>query len=210
MKKGLFIVLDSGEGGGKGTQIKLLAKKLGEAAIITREPGGSPYAEEIRKIIKESPNAKQANSETLFSLFWAARADHLKNTIIPALKAGKIVISDRFDASTYGYQIVGEKNKKLEQLFWLMRKLVVGKYVPDLYIYLDIKPEIGLARKTSQGAGEVAHFEERELAFHRRMRRGYRQFFKSVPHAIINANQPVELVECDIAEAFKKHLGLYF
>jgi dTMP kinase len=210
MKKGLFIVLDSGEGGGKGTQIKLLEKKLGKAAIITREPGGSPYAEEIRKIIKESPNAKQANSETLFGLFWASRADHLKNTIIPALRKRKIVLSDRFDAATYAYQIVGEQNKRLEQLFWLMRKLIVGKYVPDLYIYLDIKPEIGLARKTAQGPGEIAHFEERELAFHRRMRRGYTQFFKCVPHAIINADQPVELVERDIAEALKKHLGLYF
>lgn len=208
MKKGLFIVFDSGEGGGKGTQIDLLKWKLGKGTVFTREPGGSPYAEEIRKIIKESPNAKQANSETLFSLFWAARADHLKNTIIPALKVGKIVISDRFDSSTYAYQIVGEQNKKLEPLFWLMRKQIVGKHVPDLYIYLDIKPEIGLARKTAQGSQEVAHFEERELAFHRRMRKGYTEFFKSVPHAIINANQPVDMVEKDILAVLKKKLKL--
>lgn len=208
MKKGKFIVLDSGEGGGKGTQIELLKKKFGNRVVITREPGGTPYAEEIRQIIKESPNAKQADARTLFALFWAARADHLKNTIIPALKAGKIVISDRFDSSTYAYQIIGEQAKELEQLFWLMRQSYVGKFTPDLYIYLDIRPEVGLSRKGTQGSKEVAHFEERELAFHRRMRKGYRLFFENVPHAIINAEQPVEFVHVDILAAIKKNLNI--
>jgi dTMP kinase len=208
MKKGLFIVLDSGEGGGKGTQLDLLKGKFGDRVIITREPGGSPYAEEIRHIIKHSPHAKQADSRTLFSLFWAARADHLKNTIVPALKDGKIVISDRFDSSTFAYQIIGEQNIELEGLFWQLRQLFVGEYTPDLYVYLDIRPEIGLSRKDSQGGSERGHFEEREFAFHRRIRRGYRQFFKHVPHVVIDAEQTIERVQADLLLALQKYLKL--
>src|SRR5579864_4280814 len=107
MEKGKFIVLEGGEGAGKSTQLRVIKEILGDDIVITREPGGSPYAEEIRNVILKSTNAGQADAKTHFALFWAARADHMKNTVLPALNAGKHVISDRFDSSTFAYQIYG-------------------------------------------------------------------------------------------------------
>ena len=210
MKKGLFIVLDSGEGSGKSTQLKLLKEKLGDKLVVTREPGGTPYAEEIRKLILHSPNAAQADAKTMFGLFWAARADHLKNLIAPALRQDKIVITDRFDSSTYAYQIVAQKAGELKEFFWQMRDFYLGSLKPDLYIYLDIKPEIGLARKSGQDASEQTHFEARELEFHENLRIGYKTFLEKVPHAIIDASQSIDIVQNDLLLALYEHLGLSF
>ncbi|MCX6717094.1 MAG: dTMP kinase, partial [Candidatus Taylorbacteria bacterium] len=155
MKKGLFIVVDSGEGAGKTSQLNRAKEVFGDSLVLTREPCGSPYAEEIRNIILKSPNAGQADANTLFALFWAARADHMKNTIIPALEAGKTVISDRFDSSTFAYQIIAQEAKELKDFFWQMRDFYLGDLKPDIYIYFDIDPVIGLARKTGQGPEEI-------------------------------------------------------
>lgn len=208
MKKGLFIVLDSGEGSGKSTQLKLLQEKLGDKLVVTREPGGTPYAEEIRKLILHSPNAGQADAKTMFGLFWAARADHLKNLIKPSLEAGKIVVCDRFDSSTYAYQIVAQGASELEGFFWQMRDFYLGSLKPDLYIYLDIKPEVGLARKSGQDASEQTHFEAREIEFHKKLRVGYKAFLEKVPHAIVDAGQSVDMVQNDLLLALYEHLGL--
>ncbi len=191
--KGIFIMLDSGEGAGKTTQLIKAKEFFGDSIVLTREPGGSPYAEEIRSVILNSPHAKQADPKTLFMLFWAARVDHLKNTIIPALDAGKIVISDRFDSSTFAYQIVAQGARHLEKLFWQMRELSLGDYVPDLYIYLDIDPKIGLGRKTAQKT-EINHFEERPFEFHEKLRVGFREFLGHVPHEVIDASASLDRV----------------
>lgn len=204
MKK--FIVIEGGEGAGKGTQIAKLKEKFGEQIVTTREPGGSPYAEEIRTIILKSPNAGQANAKTHFALFWAARADHLKNTVIPALEAGKTVISDRFDSSTFAYQIFGQEASELKDFFWTMRDFYLGDIKPDLYIYLDVKVEEGLRRKHSQGGDEINHFDERKIDFHNRMRTGFMEFLQHVPHVIIDANPPTEEVALALQEEIKKHL----
>jgi dTMP kinase len=107
-KKGKFIVLDSGEGAGKTLQLKRAEEFFGDKILVTREPGGSKYAEQIRELILHSIYASQADAKTLFALFWAARADHLDKTIRPALLAGKTVLTDRFDSSTYAYQIIAQ------------------------------------------------------------------------------------------------------
>ncbi|MDP2650293.1 MAG: dTMP kinase, partial [bacterium] len=99
-KKGTFIVIDGGEGSGTTTVAKAVVEHFGWGAVYTREPGGSPYAEKIRDLVL-SDEAKHSDAETQFALFWAARRDHLKHSVIPALADGKIVISDRFDSSTY-------------------------------------------------------------------------------------------------------------
>lgn len=206
LEKGGLIVLDGGEGCGKSTLESSLKELYRDKIVVTREPGGSHYAEEIRKIILESPNAKQANADTMFHLFWAARADHLKNIIIPAVQAGKIVICGRFDSSTFAYQIVAQGAKYLEELFWRTREHILkgGKYEPDVYVYLDLDPEIGLARKKI-GDCEKNHFDERELKFHQDLRTGFKQFFaqknypinrlgKTSTSIIIDANQSKEKV----------------
>ena len=197
MKKGLFIVVDSGEGAGKTSQLNRAKEVFGDSLVLTREPGGSPYAEEIRNLILKSPNAKQADAKTLFALFWASRADHIKNTVIPALEAGKIVISDRFDSSTFAYQIVGQESSELREFFWQVRDLFLGDIKPDHYVYLNLDPLEGLKRKAGQGAEESNHFEEKDLPFHYRMRSGFLEFMEKVPHTIIDASKSKEDVKKD-------------
>jgi len=207
MQKGKFIVVDSGEGAGKTSQIKRAKEFFGDKVVLTREPGGSLYAEEIRNVILKSPNAGQADAKTLFALFWAARADHLKNTIIPALKEGKIVICDRFDSSTFAYQIVAQGARELEKFFWQTRGFYLGDIKPDLYIYFDIDPKIGISRKLKQGGEELNHFEERNMKFHESLRVGFKEFMKKVPHEIINAEKPLEDVWNDFKKVLEKEIN---
>lgn len=204
MKKGLFIVVDSGEGAGKTSQLERAKKFFGDSLVLTREPGGSPYAEEIRQVILKSPNAGQADAKTLFALFWAARADHLKNTILPALEAGKTVITDRFDSSTFAYQIAAQGARELEPLFWQMREVFLGELKPDLYIYFDVDPAIGLARKNNQGGEELNHFEARQIDFHQKQRAGCKEFMARVPHVVIDASQSIDRVWEDFKKALEK------
>lgn len=207
MKKGKLIVVDSGEGAGKTTQTKRAEAFYGNLVVLTREPGGSPYAKEIREIILKSQNAGQADAKTMFALFWAARADHMKNTIIPALNEGKIVICDRFDSSTFAYQIVAQGARELEKMFWQMRDFYLGDFKPDLYIYFDIDPGIGLGRKKGQGAEENNHFEERDLTFHNALREGFKEFLGHVPHEIIDASQSVDKVWNDFQAVLEKEIN---
>lgn len=190
-----FIVLDGGEGTGTTTMSKDAVAAL-EAehipALWTREPGGSPYAEKIRELIL-SDDAKHADAETMFGLFWAARRDHLQQTVIPALTAGKVVISDRFDSSTWAYQICAQEQRQLSDLFWAMRKHYLGEYMPDLYIILDAAPSIALQR-AKRRAGKVTHFDEREVDFHNRVREGFKEFTHMAPHRVIDAGEEKEVV----------------
>lgn len=206
MKKGLFIVVDSGEGAGKTTQLENARKFFGDKIVVTREPGGSPYAEEIRSLILNSKNASQADAKTLFALFWAARADHLKNTIIPALENGKTVVCDRFDSTTFAYQIVAQGSKDWEEFFWQTRDFYLGDIKPDLYVYFDLDPKIGIARKNNQGPDERNHIDERSMDFHNKGRAGFKEFMKKVPHKIINAEQPVEKVWDDFRKVLESEI----
>lgn len=192
-KRGVFIVIDGGEGAGKSTQMKQLKERFGEDVLVTREPGGSPYAEEIRQLILSSEHAGEANALTMFALFWAARADHLAHTIIPALEQGRTVISDRFDSATFSHQIYGQGARDLEDLFWVMREEYLSQCSPDLYIFLDIDPKIALGRKVS-GSSEHNHFDERDLDFHERVREGLRAFATRTNAVAIDASKPVNEV----------------
>lgn len=206
MKKGKFFVLEGGEGSGKSSQIKKMREHFGERLLVTREPGGSSYAEEIRALILNSKSAKQADAKTHFALFWAARADHMKNTILPALARGQCVLCDRFDSSTYAYQVFAQEAGELKRFFWDMRKFYLGKNVPARYFFLDVEPKVGLARKRTQKGETLNHFDERDIAFHTRMRRGLLHFFKQVPQTIINANPPFEVVTRSLIAQLEKHI----
>ena len=194
MEKGKFIVIEGGEGAGKGTQINLLKDRFGEDLVITREPGGTPLAEEIRSVIR-SDLASDANAKTMMCLFWASRAENLEKVIIPSLKKGKTVIADRFDSSTWAYQIFAQKGQELRDLFLDMRKVYLGEYMPDLYVYLNVDIETGLKRKQED---EISHFETRESDFYERIHEGYLDFFKNVPHHIIDANRSIEEINKDL------------
>jgi dTMP kinase len=198
MTRGRFIVVDGCEGAGKTTQLKRLRERFPDA-VFTREPGGSPYAEAIREVILYHPNAKTADDATLLCLFCAARLDHMRNTILPALEAGKDVITDRFDSVTYAYQLYAKKNEHLEPLFFKLREEFTRDATPDKYILLDIDPRVGLARKQDQsaaGAERLNHMDERELAFHEAAREGFKKFAEKVaaPLVIIDASAPIDVV----------------
>ncbi|OHA19235.1 MAG: dTMP kinase [Candidatus Taylorbacteria bacterium RIFCSPHIGHO2_02_FULL_47_18] len=205
-KKGKFFVLEGGEGSGKSSQLKKLSEYFGERVLITREPGGSPYAEEIRSLILNSENAKQADAKTHFALFWAARADHLKNTILPALARRQNVLVDRFDSSTYAYQVFAQEASELKDFFWKMRQFYLGKNIPSRYFFLDVEPSIGLARKQKQKREVLNHFDERDVQFHTRMRKGFLDFFKQVPYSTIDANQPFDTVTMTLVTELKKYI----
>jgi dTMP kinase len=205
MQKGKFIVIEGSEGSGKSTQLKKLATHFGDRVVITREPGGSPYAEEIRQIILHSSYAGQADAKTLFGLFWAARADHIRNTILPALESGKTVLCDRFDSSTYAYQIFGQQAENLKDQFFTFRDFFLGNTKPDLYIFLDVDVQIGLGRKQVQ-QDELNHFEARKVDFFQRMQKGFDEFFKQVPSIRIDANPDIETVYQSLIRAIEMEI----
>ena len=171
-KTGRFITLEGGEGAGKSTQVKRLAaalNKKGVAVVTTREPGGSPGAEEIRGLlVNGAPGRWDALTETL--LVFAARADHVKCAIGPALVADKWVISDRFSDSTYAYQGAGRGLAR--ETIRRIDAVVLDDFHPDLTLMLDLDVETGLKRAGKRGAAE-SRFENFDRAFHERLRQAF-------------------------------------
>ncbi len=174
VERGRFITLEGGEGGGKSTQVGLLAAALqraGIAVLRTREPGGAPGAEEIRSLLVGGATGRwDALTEAL--LISAARRDHLVKTVWPALDAGHWVVSDRFADSTLAYQGYGGgvPRRQLRQLY----RILAGDFVPDLTIILDLPAVTGLARAKARGGAGEDRFERMGLAFHEKLRAGFR------------------------------------
>jgi dTMP kinase len=168
-----FITLEGGEGAGKSTQAKRLAAALearGIASIVTREPGGSPGAEEIRKLLVEGePGRWSGLTETL--LIFAARTDHVARTIKPALAGGKWVICDRFVDSTYAYQGVGRGIDR--EIIRRIESASVGDFKPSLTLILDLPVSVGLARAGARHGTET-RFEQFDTAFHEKLRASFR------------------------------------
>ena len=195
-----FITFEGGEGSGKSTQSKILAEYLksqGHEVVITREPGGTKNAEEIRKLlINGAVNKWDGMTEVLLN--FAARNEHIKNLIKPALDAGKWVISDRFFDSTIVYQGYGQGQdiSKIHELI----KLVVGDIIPDLTILMDYDPEKGVAR--AQSRGDHNRYEKMGLDFHQKIRNGFLEIAKHNPQRIkvINSDQSIESISQQIKD----------
>ena len=184
--RGRFITFEGGEGTGKSTHAALLAQRLrglGLSVVLTREPGGSPGAEIIRHVIL-SGAAKPFGPDAEAILFAAARDDHIRNTIAPALTRGRWVISDRFTDSTRVYQgTVGSVDAKLIQG---LERITVGDLKPDLTFILDVPVDQGLAR-ASRRRGEVQadRFEGESLEFHEKLRDAFRMLPLSEPNRCV-------------------------
>ncbi len=180
MGKGKFVTFEGGEGAGKSTQAELLAgalEKSGLEVVLSREPGGSPGAEEIRQLLVHGETGRwAAASEAL--LHSAARADHLKKTVRPALLRGAWVICDRFADSTLAYQGYGQ-GMELQDIKTLTH-LVVGDLEPDLTLILDLPVEEGLKRAAArEGGGD--RYERMGEDFHVRLRDGFKAIAKGDP-----------------------------
>lgn len=177
MARGRFITFEGGEGSGKSTQARRLAARLeaaGVAVTLTREPGGSPFAEHLRGVILDSTTpAHSALSEAL--LFYAARADHVENTIRPALAAGRWVVCDRFSDSTRVYQ--GIAGTLAPETIETLERIAVAPTVPDLTLVIDIDPATGLARADSRRnrtlGGPRDRYEARTADYHAALRAGF-------------------------------------
>ncbi|WP_410678027.1 dTMP kinase [Avibacterium paragallinarum] len=199
--KGKFIVIEGLEGAGKTTAREAILATLQQAGIddvvFTREPGGTPLAEKLRQLIKYETEEPVSDKAELLMLY-AARIQLVENVIKPALAAGKWVIGDRHDLSSQAYQGGGRQIDA--QLLQSLKQTVLGDFSPDLTLYLDLDPEIGLAR--ARGRGELDRIEQQEIAFFQRTRRRYLELVQQDPNAvIINAEQPIEQVRADIQSA---------
>lgn len=211
MTKGYFITFEGGEGCGKSTQIKLFADYLqrkGISCLLTREPGGSQGAEEIRALLLKG-EANKWDKVTEILLFSAARRDHLVKKIWPALENGTTVISDRFADSTmayqgYGYGIDEESIKMVSNTY----HMIAGDFEPDLTFILDINPQIGIARSMARSGNDEQRFEHMDLTFHHNLRNGFLEIAKQNPkrYAIIDANASIEQVHKDIISKFEERL----
>lgn len=220
MMRGKFITFEGGEGSGKSTQAALLAKRLrdgGLEVVLTREPGGTPFAEMVRDLVLD-PNAPPHSALSEALLFYAARADHLERIIRPALARGLWVLCDRFSDSTRIYQSTagGLDSESVAML----DQVVVGKDRPDLTLIMDIDAEIGLTRADrrrevirdpSQTAREPEgrdKFEARDLAFHETLRKGFRKLAVEEPKRciLIDADAAAETVSGRVWEAVQSRL----
>src|SRR5215471_12955357 len=191
--RGRFITFEGGEGTGKSTHSTLLADRLGSVGIgvvRTREPGGSPGAEVIRHVLL-SGVAKPLGTEAEALLFAAARGDHVRNTIEPALAQGMWVISDRFIDSTRVYQ--GALGRLDPRFIRALERVTVGDLRPDLTFVLDVPAEVGLARASKRrGDGAADRFEAESRAFHEALREAYGRLARDEPRRLvmIDGTQP--------------------
>jgi dTMP kinase len=210
--QGIFITFEGGEGGGKSTQVKRLAgvlQKQSHDVIFTREPGGAVGAELIRGLLLQGDTGRW-DGTTEMLLHYAARRDHVVQTVWPALARGQVVISDRFADSTMAYQGFGHGLDRAS--ITAVHRASLGDFQPDLTLILDLPVEIGLARALSRPdmAKSVAEdrYERMGTAFHERLRQGFLTIARENPSRckVIDASRDIDAIHSDILAAVSQVL----
>lgn len=210
---GKFISFEGPDGAGKTSVLKAIGEELrakyGDNLMLTREPGGNKISESIRNIILDPINTEMdVRTEAL--LYAAARRQHLMETVIPALKAGKLVISDRYVDSSVAYQ--GGGREIGEQAVWQMNQFAIDGLEPDLTVYLDIESEEGIRRIKTHRTDEINRLDVEALEFHQRVRKSYLNLLEQNPERIklVDASQPLDKVLQDVKETMlQKYPNLF-
>ena len=190
----MFISFEGTEGVGKTTLIRKIHQyfeQQGKEVVLTREPGGTPLAEQIRTLLLAVNHDEQMSHDTELLLIYAARAQHLQQVILPALAAGKIVLSDRFTDASFAYQCAGRglSQEKLQ----LLNQTFVAK-IPNITFWLDAPIELGMTRARERGA--LDRFEQEKLSFFAKVRSGYETLWQAEPERIkrLDATQNEDVV----------------
>lgn len=210
---GIFISFEGSDGAGKTTALNsllpLLKQKTDQEVVVSREPGGSPISEKIRKIIL-SVHDQDMDDRTEALLYAAARRQHLIDVILPALDDGKVIISDRFVDSSIAYQGGGRQIgvKEVAEI----NDFAINGTMPDLTVYFDVSPEVGLARIRKDHEGAMDRLEQEKIDFHKRVHDTYQELIKANPDriVIVNAEQEPEKVVADALAVIIKKLPKTF
>ena len=209
---GRFVTLEGGEGTGKSTQagllVEYLSRECGIDTLASREPGGSPGAEQIRELLV-SGDVGRWGPMTEVMLHYAARREHMVETVFPALKAGRWVVCDRFADSTMAYQGYGHGLDR--EVIKRVHRLVLGGFAPDLTLMFDLPAAEGLKRAAGRAGGTAAaedRYERMGTAFHERLRQGFLDIAEREPRRclVIDASQPVEAVHAMVRRAVDERL----
>ncbi len=208
----MFITFEGIDGSGKTTQARALRSALadrGYEVLLTREPGGTSIGDQIRAIVIENMNNTNMTAEAEVLLFCASRAQLVREVIRPFLARGGIVLCDRYADSTLAYQGYGH-GLDLEALRQVLR-FATGGLVPNLTVYLDLDPRIGLERRRRGRllmSEDWNRLDEKELAYHQRVQAGYEALIAEQPHRWlrISANEPIEAVRAQLWAALQPHL----
>ena len=205
-----FITLEGGEGSGKSTLINYIKEFLenrGRDVVVTREPGGIDIAEQIRHVILDKKNTSM-DGRTEALLYAAARRQHLAEKVIPSLNEGRIVVCDRFIDSSLAYQGFA-RGLGINEVF-SVNEFAIGDFMPDLTLYLDLDPQVGLNRIAKNKGREVNRLDLEEIDFHLKVREGYEEVLKRFPGRMVrvDASQEVEKVMVDIKKVIVERLKL--
>ena len=208
---GLFITFEGTEGCGKSTQINALALRLqqeGKSVLQTREPGGTPVGEAIRKLLQYDAAGKDMTPEAELLLFTASRAQLTRERILPALAEDTIVLCDRFMDSTTVYQGVARKIDS--ETVNRINRFAVGDICPDLTILIDIEPEVGMARVRSRSNGQLDRMEREAIDFFNAVRKGYLKLAEAEPGRFLtlNGSESISALQEQIWNAVQSRLRL--
>lgn len=202
----MFISFEGTEGVGKTTLIRSLYEyfqQQGQDVVLTREPGGTPMAEQIRSLLLSVNHDEQMSNDTELLLMYAARAQHLEQVILPALQAGKVILCDRFTDSSFAYQCAG-RGLSREKLQLLNDNFVVK--MPDITFWLDAPTELGMSRARERGA--LDRFEQEKVSFFEKVRSGFAEIYQNEPLRMkrLDATQTPEKVFKDALEQIQHKL----